>query len=167
MSDECQYYYNDSSFWGYGYTCLLKQSEGKDRTVDSDWVHKFCWNYNYHDCPFYQTKHGSSSSGCYLTSACTQARGLPDDCEELTVLRAFRDTYVRALPTGEADVRRYYATAPQIVNAIHRGCAAPETLDRIYRELVQPCVQLIRDGKNEAAYRLYKAYSLALEERYL
>ena len=128
MSDECQYYYNDSSLWGYGYTCLLKQSEGKDRTVDSDWVHKFCWNYNYHDCPFYQTKHGSSSSGCYLTSACTQARGLPDDCEELTVLRAFRDTYVRALPTGEADVRRYYATAPQIVNAIHRGCAAPEML---------------------------------------
>ena len=30
MSEECQYYYNDSSFWGYGYTCLLKQSEGKD-----------------------------------------------------------------------------------------------------------------------------------------
>ena len=88
-----------------------------------------------------------------MTSACTQARGLPDNCEELTALRAFRDTYVRALPTGEADIRRYYAAAPQILNAIHRGCAAPETLDRIYLELVQLCVQRIRDGKNEAAYQ--------------
>lgn len=33
----------------------------------------------------------NNSSGCYLTSACVNAKGLPDDCEELTVLRNFRD----------------------------------------------------------------------------
>lgn len=58
MAEECQYYHYDSSPWGYGYTCLLKQSQDKDRTIDSDWVHKYCWNYNYNDCPFYQAKHG-------------------------------------------------------------------------------------------------------------
>ena len=57
MAEECQYYHYDSSPWGYGYTCLLKQSQDKDRTIDSDWVHKYCWNYNYNDCPFYQAKH--------------------------------------------------------------------------------------------------------------
>lgn len=166
MSKECPYYHDDSGLWGYGRTCLIKQSRDEStRTVDRDWAYKYCFEeFNYYNCPFYKTKHGSSSDGgCYLTSACTQARGLPDDCEELTVLRTFRDTYVRALPEGEADIRRYYAVAPQIVNAIERKCDASEAFDRIYRELVQPCVQLIQDGKNEDAYQLYKTYSLTLE----
>ena len=34
---------------------------------------------------------GSSSGGCYFTSACVEAQGLPDDCHELTALRKFRD----------------------------------------------------------------------------
>lgn len=169
MSKECPYYHDDSGFWGYGRTCLIKQSRDEStRTVDRDWADKYCWaEFNYYNCPFYKTEHGSSSDGCYLTSACTQARGLPDDCEELTVLRTFRDTYIRALPEGEADIRHYYAAAPQIVDAIERKGDASETFDCIYRELVQPCVQLIQDGKNEDAYQLYKTYSLALEKRYL
>ena len=168
MAEECQYYHYDSSPWGYGYTCLLKQSQEKDRTIDSDWVHKYCWNYNYNDCPFYQAKHGSSSSGCYLTSACTEARGLPDDCEELTALRAFRDGYVCSQPEGESDIQHYYAVAPRIVQAIHAlGCMAQPVLDGIYQELVQPCVRLIAQQRPQEAYLLYKQYALALEEKYL
>src|SRR6185295_8850185 len=35
---------------------------------------------------------------CFITTACAQAQGLPDDCEELTVLRGLRDDYIRQLP---------------------------------------------------------------------
>lgn len=169
MAEECQYYHYDSGFWGDGYTCLLKQSEGKDRKLDSDWVHKYCWNYNYGDCPFYQAKHGSSSSGCYLTSACVEARGLPDDCAELTALRQFRDGYVRCQPDGEADIKHYYAVAPQIVAAIHAlDCPqALAVLDGLYTGLVQPCIRLIGQGQNEAAYQLYKQTAMQLEQQYL
>ena len=137
MAEECQYYHYDSSPWGYGYTCLLKQSQDKDRTIDSDWVHKYCWNYNYNDCPFYQAKHGGSSSSCYLTSACTEARGLPDDCAELTALRAFRDSYVRSQPEGESDIQHYYAVAPRAGlcynHIIHRKEPLPMLLcTRVY-----------------------------------
>ena len=168
MPEECQYYHHDSSPWGYGSTCLLKEGESRDRVVDDDWKHKYCWNYNYSDCPIYQAKHGSSSSGCYLTSACTEARGLPDDCGELTTLRAFRDGYVRSQPNGEADIRHYYAVAPRIVEAIHAlGCTAQPVLDSIYRELVQPCVRLIEQKQSKEAYQLYKQYALELEKKYL
>lgn len=168
MAEECQYYHNDGGWWGYGYTCLLKQAEGKDRKVDDDWVHKFCWGYHYSECPFYQAKHGAPS-GCYLTSACTEARGLPDDCTELTTLRAFRDNYVRNQPNGENDIKHYYDAAPKIVQSIHAlDCSeALPILDEIYTNLVQPCLLLIEHEHSEAAYLLYKQYALQLEARFL
>ena len=44
------------------------------------------------------------SGGCYLTTACVVAKNLPDDCEELTALRNFRDTYLRNHENGEEDI---------------------------------------------------------------
>jgi len=53
---------------------------------------------------------GSGSSGsayggvqCYLTTVCCQWKGLPDDCEQLTILRAFRDECV-----PKSLVKEYY-----------------------------------------------------------
>lgn len=43
-----------------------------------------------------------SSEGCFLTSACTEAHGLPDDCYELTTLRKYRDS-ILAKQTGGSD----------------------------------------------------------------
>ena len=50
--------------------------------------------------------HGSSSGtdGCYLTSACVMAKGLPDHCEELETLRVFRDEYLAGQPGGRAEI---------------------------------------------------------------
>ena len=53
--------------------------------------------------------HGSSSGtdGCYLTSACVMAKGLPDHCEELETLRVFRDEYLAGQPGGRAEIEQY------------------------------------------------------------
>lgn len=45
--------------------------------------------------------------------------GLPDDCHELTALRAFRDGYMSAIPGGADDIKEYYRCAPAIVAAIY------------------------------------------------
>lgn len=70
----CPFYW-----YNHHYAC---RKTGQD--VNEDTYYKYCRNYDYDDCPIYK---GNDSGGCFLTSACTEARGLPDDCHELTVLR--------------------------------------------------------------------------------
>lgn len=109
---------------------------------------------------------GSGSEGCYLTSACVAARGLPDHCEELQTLRSFRDRYLANQPGGIEEIDRYYALAPGIVDSINQRADAASVWNRIYGEMIAPCVEMISTGQNEQAHQLYKAYSLRLEVLY-
>lgn len=105
---------------------------------------------------------GTEPEGCFLTSACVEARGLPDDCEELQTLRHFRDQYLAHRPGGAQDIQEYYRTAPGIVNAVNSRPDRKEIWDRLYTELVLPCVRMIHQGKNEEAYLHYRQYTLNL-----
>ena len=107
-----------------------------------------------------------SGGWCFLTSACIEARGLADDCRELTVLRAFRDGYMRSLPQGEELIAEYYRIAPAIVEQIQCSDSRLEVLDRLYQDLVLPCVELIREGKNEEALENYCRHVRLLCEKY-
>lgn len=109
-----------------------------------------------------QSTGSGSDSGCFQTSACVQARGLPDDCEELTVLRQYRDGYLRRRPGGAEEIREYYRIAPQIVEAVNAKENAGEIWNQVYEEMVLPCVRMIRSGAMEDAFRLYKEYTLKL-----
>lgn len=159
-SDECSYYYYDS-----GYCCALKREKEGRSSIDSDIVHRYCWGYHYEECPRYRER--NSSGGCFLTSACTEARGLPDDCAELTVLRAFRDGYMKSLPQGQADICEYYHIAPAIVAKIQALPNAKDIFDQIYTELVLPCVDMICANKNEEAYCTYRSYVKQLQQQFL
>ena len=108
----------------------------------------------------------SGSEGCYLTSACVAARGLPDHCKELQTLRSFRDGYLSQQPGGRAEIAQYYATAPRIVETINLLPDAMEIWNRIYEELVKPCVQMIYANKNAEAHQLYKSYATKLAHSY-
>ena len=159
MAEECAYYYYES-----GYCCALKREQEWSASIDHDTVKRYCWGYHYADCPRYKAKH--SSGGCYLTSACVEAKGLADDCRELTVLRNFRDTYMKSTDVGCEDICEYYHTAPTIVDKIKQLPNAMEIFERIYNELVVPCVALIDSDQNEEAYRQYKNYVKKMQEQY-
>ena len=91
---------------------------------------------------------GSTQGGiCYLTTACCEHKGLPDDCEELTVLRKFRDSYV-----AKELVQEYYRLAPAIVERIKDK---PPVLDYVHAT-VQLCVKDIKAGRFELALNKYK-----------
>ena len=92
---------------------------------------------------------------------------MPDDCHELTVLRSFRDGYLRSQPEGKAEIAEYYAVAPKIVDAIRSKADAAEAFDAIYRELVEPCVAMIERGENVEAHALYRSYVLRLKKHYI
>ncbi|MCI6851018.1 MAG: hypothetical protein MR883_05800 [Clostridiales bacterium] len=102
---------------------------------------------------------GSGTEGCYLTSACVVARGLPDHCEELQTLRFFRDEYLAKQPGGQAEIEQYYALAPRIVTAINQLPNATAVWNTVYQELVELCVQMIHANQNAAAHQFYKSYA--------
>ena len=160
MAEECRYYYYDS-----GYSCALKREKEGNSSIDSDTVHRYCWGYHYEECPRYKT--GQSSRDCFLTSACVEAMGLPDNCYELSTLRRFRDGYMRNSPDGVADICEYYHTAPVIVEKIKQLPNALEVFENLYNELVVPCVNLIESGKNEEAYIAYRDYTKMLQQQYI
>ena len=159
MAEECRYYYYDN-----GYSCALKREKEGDSSIDSDTVYRYCWGYHYSECPRYKVK--ESSGGCFLTSACVEAKGLSDNCHELKVLRDFRDQYMSSLPSGPSDIAEYYRIAPAIVTKIKTLPDEKEIFDCIYSELVLPCVELIENGKKYEAYLKYKMYTKDLQEIY-
>ena len=150
----CPYYWYNNH-----YAC---RKSGKD--VNEDIYYKYCRNYDYGDCPIYK---GEDSSGCFLTSACVEAKGLPDNCHELTVLRCFREGYLRSLASGQDEIAEYYFVAPQIVSAIKLRDDSLAIFNSIYDELVKPCVCLIEQGDNESAHQLYRKTVYQLKLQYM
>lgn len=150
----CPYYW-----YNYHYAC---RKSGKD--VNEDTYDRYCKNYSYGDCPIYK---GNDESGCFLTSACVEAKGLPDNCYELTVLRNFRDNYLRNSESGASEVCQYYHIAPPIVEKIKQQSNALEMFEHIYTDLVQPCVKLIEQEEHGKAHALYRSYVVYLQTRFL
>lgn len=108
----------------------------------------------------------SSGGGCYLTTACTSYKNLPDDCVELMTLRSFRDNYIAATPEGLRDIKEYYQTAPRIVRAIDASDERDVEYEKIYTDVITPCVSMINTGEKEGAYKLYKKMVRELEKKY-
>jgi hypothetical protein len=103
---------------------------------------------------------------CFLTTACVEFAGLPSDCRELTVLRDFRDSYVRARLDGDSVLRRYYESAPALVDAVRRS---PEG-STVFAETLQKirlAIDHIDAGRPSEAFDLYGATYSALLRRFL
>jgi hypothetical protein len=104
-------------------------------------------------------------TGCFITTACTSARGLPDDCDELTTLRQFRDGYMRGLERGNALIDLYYDIAPQVVAAIGAQENAKQVYDHLY-SVIRACVEHIKNGRNERALAIYVEMVKKLTRQY-
>jgi hypothetical protein len=106
----------------------------------------------------------TKKSGCYLTTACVEARGLSDDCHELTVLRQFRDGYIRSITGGEALISEYYETAPTIVTYLKAAPNGAKQLDEIYQRIVE-VVKAIDEGRLAEALAAYIDVAFDLKGR--
>ena len=61
----------------------------------------------------------TGKSGCFLTTAACQQRGLPDSCRELEAMRGFRDRVLLMETEGRRLVEHYYRIAPDLVPLLH------------------------------------------------
>ena len=114
-------------------------------------------------CNYFRRYDSSAGGGCFLTSACVAYMKKPDDCEELTVLRAFRDGYLAKTDEGKALIDEYYAVAPKIVQKIEGSGKADEYYQDIYKTVLA-CISAIRAGESEKAVELYRQMVLKYKQ---
>ncbi len=101
-------------------------------------------------------------SGCFLSTAACQFKGLPDDCKELETLRSFRDDYLLKTDRGAELVEHYYSVAP----AIAAQLTDSSELEHVW-EVVCLCVEEIEAGNYDQATNEYAILVHALQQRYL
>lgn len=121
-------------------------------------------------CPGWREKEeknsgGSGSSGCFLTSACVNHLGKPDDCIELNTLRKFRDEYLLKTQEGVCLVKEYYAIAPQIVQKIDSSPNKNRYYDSIYATVCK-CLECIRQNKPNDTIQAYKDMVVSLQKEF-
>lgn len=107
-----------------------------------------------------------SAPSCFMTTACCELIGLPDDCWELRTLRRFRDEVMLPTTDGRADVARYYRLAPAILRAI-RERHQERLLLGVYARYILPSALAARLGLRTAARRRYSAMMTELTRRFL
>jgi hypothetical protein len=106
-----------------------------------------------------------SSGGCFITTAICESLDKPDDCEELQILRDFRDNVMRKDASMSADIQQYYEIAPQVVEEIDRRPNKKGIYKRMREEYLIPAVEAIKNGDNKAAYEIYRGMlRVAVEE---
>lgn len=106
---------------------------------------------------FAQTQSQSSSSGrsgglCYITTAVAG-----EDSYELTVLRDFRDTWMKE--NAPSCVELYYATAPIITAYLQK---TPQLYSWILTQFIHPAVDSIRAKHYKEAFAIYSAAVISL-----
>lgn len=146
---ECNYFVADSGYHLIydGYCLLLKKGDSPKGVNRSNSCNNFSGRAT--------TSNSGFKGGCFLTSACTEFLGKPDDCEELTKLRAFRDNYMKSSEYGKNLVEEYYQIAPKIVEKINASKDKNIFYDDIYKTILQ-CLTAIDSGDNGEALALYK-----------
>jgi hypothetical protein len=108
----------------------------------------------------------SGGGGCYLTTACTSAEGLPDNCYQLEALRDVRDNTLGISPEGRQLIASYYKLAPKIVRAIDQLPNANAIWKDIYAD-VNVAASLAMSGLPDEAIKHYEEMTLGLAKIYL
>lgn len=104
-----------------------------------------------------QVQTTNSSSMCFITTAVCRSFGKDDSCEELTLLRSFRDTFMLQSDIGKQLVEQYYQEAPAIVAVISTlpdedAAHVYDTFDQCF---IQPAIEAIKEGDSIKAAFIY------------
>lgn len=146
----CYYFEDDWNSWGQ-FWCKYYKS-----WTDLDYAEK---------CSRFEPESSSSSSLCYLTTACVEMRALEDDCHELTTMRALRDGYMRR-EGKEEEIEDYYKSAPKIISCINSQRDKKSIYDDLYNEYILSCVEMMDNNNEKGAYEKYVEMVNMLKEKY-
>ena len=104
---------------------------------------------------------------CYVTTAVCVGLDKGRDCEELRLIKGFRDGFLQKEPDGETLINEYYDIAPTIVKRIDR-CSDKEDIYRdLWMNYILPCVVAIRTGDLPRCKKLYCNMVENLKKQYI
>ena len=118
--------------------------------LDSRTATDICMSSRYADCEDYK-----NATRCFITTAVCLTMGKPDNCEELRLMRFFRDGWLRDQPDGIALIKDYYQTAPAIVEKINQQPDRKAIYEEIYQNYILPCVESIKTERFADSKRIY------------
>lgn len=127
------------------YRCRYSRQTLSNRTAED-----ICMSSRYYDCADYK-----NASHCFITSAVCLTLGKPDCCEELSIMRMFRDEWLRNQPGGPEMIEEYYLVAPGVVERIDQQPDRLSIYKRIYQEYILPCVEHAKAKDFDESKRIY------------
>ena len=108
----------------------------------------------------------TESSGCFITSAVCTALGKPDNCEELTLLRAYRDAVKKDDPVVATLIAEYYRVAPMVVAKIDAELDAAQKYRQLWADAIAKTYRLVKTGHYKEATLCYIRMTEELCKRY-
>ncbi len=103
-------------------------------------------------------------SGCYISTALVEHLGLSDDCEQLTTLRQFRDTYILQSGAKERlkELDQYYFAASLLVDWIEQRSDSDKIWTKVGKS-INLALKAISEERYDDAYRIYRESVLNLK----
>lgn len=149
--------WQDQGWSNTGDNWIDKGWANSGRWIDSGWSNSHTWTDGGWNNSDHWTDGGWSNDGggCYVSTACIEQMGLDDNCEELQILRKYRDILVEQDEGFREEVLDYYRKAPVLVQKILRCSDREEILTGLYKDLVQKCVSLLKAGEYDKAKQHY------------
>lgn len=143
----------------YIFPCILDTNKKYAKDLLDSIVKK--WNKTFRNTNVQYSDYETIDAGfkrklCYITTAVCEHMGYEDDCEELTLLRKFRDDYMMNTGDGERMVNEYYECAPGIVGAINTMADSDRIYRGMYDKYIRPCVEMIKCEKLEDCLEHYR-----------
>lgn len=111
-------------------------------------------------------KGGFKTSICYITTAVCKSLNKGDDCEELNILRNYRDTILCNEEDGESLIKDYYNIAPTIVKRIDKSDNASAIYSDLYNNYISKCIDYINAGNFALCKNTYIDMVLNLKTDY-
>ena len=108
----------------------------------------------------------SSSSWCFITTAVCQSLNKPDDCEELNLIRSYRDNILSKTDYGKILIKEYYKIAPEIVAKIDKTKNSKFLYQNIYNDWIEPISKLILQKNYQRALQKYCNLVRLLADKY-
>lgn len=112
-------------------------------------------------------KGGFKSKLCFVTTAVCMGLHKPQDCEEIVMMKRYRDEYLFRQPDGEKIIQEYYNIAPTIVKRIARKPDAEAVYRYLWEKYISRCVELLRQGESAECRTVYEDMMCELRKQYL
>lgn len=104
---------------------------------------------------------------CYVTTAVCQNLNKGENCEELRLIKEFRDGYLASTQEGAALIEEYYDIAPTLVKRIAKDADAQAKYIWLWNTYLAPCVAFIKAGRQEKCKETYCGMMEELRKEYM